>query len=139
MSNSSRAHSNICARRRPLVHLPCLRKDFIVDEFQIVEARAHSADAVLLIVAALSQNELVRLAREARQSHGLDALCEAHDERELQRAVDAGCNLIGINSRDLRTFKVSLDTALRTRAKNSSGMSLALPRVESSRAQTWHG
>jgi indole-3-glycerol phosphate synthase len=92
--------------------LPCLRKDFIVDEFQIVEARAYSADAVLLIVAALNQEELVRLAGSAR-SHGLDVLCEAHDKEELQRALDAGCNLIGINSRNLRTFEVTLDTALR--------------------------
>lgn len=96
--------------------LPCLRKDFIVDEFQIVEARACSADAVLLIVAALNQEELIRLARSA-WSHGLDVLCEAHDEEELQRALDAGCNLIGINSRNLHTFNVTLDTALRLAEK----------------------
>ncbi len=100
--------------------LPCLRKDFIVDEFQIVEARAYSADAVLLIVAALSQEELVGLARRAG-SHGLDVLCEAHDEVELRRALDAGCNLIGINSRDLRTFKVTLDTALSLGERIPSG------------------
>jgi indole-3-glycerol phosphate synthase len=100
--------------------LPCLRKDFIVDEFQIVEARAYSADAVLLIAAALSQDELVRLARSA-WSHGLDVLCEAHDEEELQRALDAGCNLIGINSRNLHTFEVTLDTALRLAEKIPSG------------------
>jgi indole-3-glycerol phosphate synthase len=100
--------------------LPCLRKDFIVDEFQIVEARANSADAVLLIVAALSQEELVSLARSAR-SQGLDVLCEAHDEAELQRALDAGCNLIGINSRNLRTFEVTLNTALRLAEKIPRG------------------
>jgi len=92
--------------------LPCLRKDFIVDEFQIVEARAHCADAVLLIVAALDQKELIALAGIAR-SQGLDVLCEAHDEPELQRALDAGCDLIGINSRNLRTFEVNLETAFR--------------------------
>jgi indole-3-glycerol phosphate synthase len=92
--------------------LPCLRKDFIVDEFQIVEARANRADAILLIVAALDQKELVSLAGIAR-SQGLDVLCEAHDEPELQRALDAGCDLIGINSRNLRTFEVNLDTAFR--------------------------
>jgi indole-3-glycerol phosphate synthase len=92
--------------------LPCLRKDFIIDESQIVEARAHCADAVLLIVAALTQKELRSLAESAR-SHQLDVLCEAHDETELERALNAGCQLIGINSRDLRTFEVSLDTALR--------------------------
>jgi len=92
------------------VSIPCLRKDFIVDEFQLLEARANSADAVLLIVAVLSQAELAALARGAR-SHGLDVLCEVHDGAELQRALDAGCDLIGVNTRDLRTFKVDLQTA----------------------------
>src|SRR6195256_1061772 len=92
--------------------LPCLRKDFIVDEFQIVEAKANRADAILLIVAALDQKELVSLAGIAR-SYSLDVLCEAHDEQELQRALDAGCDLIGINSRNLRTFEVNLETAFR--------------------------
>jgi indole-3-glycerol phosphate synthase len=92
--------------------LPCLCKDFIVDEFQVLEARAHSADAILLIVAALSQAELVGLAMHSRDC-GLDVVCEVHDEAELQRALDAGCNLIGVNSRDLRTFKVDLKTAFR--------------------------
>jgi indole-3-glycerol phosphate synthase len=92
--------------------LPCLRKDFIVDEFQIVEARANRADAILLIVAALDQKELVSLAGIAR-AQGLDVLCEAHDEQELQRSLDAGCDLIGINSRNLRTFEVNLETAFR--------------------------
>jgi indole-3-glycerol phosphate synthase len=92
--------------------LPCLRKDFIVDEFQIVEARANRADAILLIAAALDQKELVSLAGIAR-AQGLDVLCEAHDEQELQRALDAGCDLIGINSRNLRTFEVNLETAFR--------------------------
>jgi indole-3-glycerol phosphate synthase len=92
------------------VKIPCLRKDFIVDEFQLLEARANSADAVLLIVAALPQAELVTLATAARK-RGLDVLCEVHDGDELQRALDAGCDLIGVNSRDLRTFKVDLGTA----------------------------
>jgi len=91
--------------------LPCLRKDFIVDEFQVLEARANHADAILLIVAALTQPELKALARSA-QSYGLDVLCEIHDGEELQRALDAGVNVIGVNSRDLRTFKVDLNTAL---------------------------
>jgi indole-3-glycerol phosphate synthase len=94
------------------VKVPCLRKDFIVDEFQLLEARANSADAVLLIVAALSQAELIALARGAR-SRGLDVLCEVHGEEELQRALDAGCDLIGVNTRDLRTFKVNVETAFR--------------------------
>ena len=92
--------------------LPCLRKDFIVDEFQILHSRANCADAVLLIIAALTQQELVSLGREAR-NFGLDVLCEVHDESELQRATDAGFGLIGVNSRDLRTFRVDLNTAFR--------------------------
>jgi indole-3-glycerol phosphate synthase len=100
--------------------LPCLRKDFIVDEFQIIEARANCADAVLLIVAALNQKELLSLAQCAR-SHRIDVLCEAHDERELERAIDAGCDLIGINNRNLRTFEVTLETALRLAGKIPAG------------------
>ena len=94
------------------VGLPCLRKDFIVDEFQLLEARANSADAVLLIVAVLTAAELRNLAHGARE-WGLDVLCEVHDAGELQRALDAGCDLIGVNTRDLRTFKVDLETAFR--------------------------
>jgi indole-3-glycerol phosphate synthase len=92
--------------------LPCLRKDFIVDEFQIIEARANRADAILLIVAALSRSELITLKQKA-EDHELDVLCEVHDEDELQRALDAGCDVIGVNSRDLRTFQVDLGTAFR--------------------------
>jgi len=98
------------------VKIPCLRKDFIVDEFQLLEARANCADAVLLIVAALTQAELAMLAHSARE-RGLDVLCEVHDGDELQRALDADCDLIGVNSRDLRTFKVDLETALHLAAK----------------------
>jgi indole-3-glycerol phosphate synthase len=100
--------------------LPCLRKDFIIDEFQIVEARANRADAILLIVAALDQKQLGLLARIAR-SHSLDVLCEAHDEEELQRALEAGCDLIGINSRNLRTFEINLETAFRLVEKLPAG------------------
>jgi indole-3-glycerol phosphate synthase len=98
------------------VKVPCLRKDFIVDEFQLLEARANSADAVLLIVAALSAEDLVRLGRGARE-RGLDVLCEVHDEEELERAVDAGFDLIGVNTRDLRTFAVDPQTASRLAEK----------------------
>jgi indole-3-glycerol phosphate synthase len=96
--------------------LPCLRKDFIVDEFQVLEARANCADAILLIVAALSQEELIALARKASEFE-LDVLCEVHDEEELTRALGAGCDLIGVNSRDLRTFQVDLQTAFRLAEK----------------------
>ena len=94
------------------VKIPCLRKDFILDEFQLLEARANSADAVLLIVAALSQTELIQLVLGAG-SRGLDVLCEVHDEEELKRALDAGCDLVGVNTRDLGTFKVDAETAFR--------------------------
>ncbi len=98
--------------------LPCLRKDFILDEFQILEARANCADAVLLIVAALAQAELKSLAAKAAE-YELDVLCEVHDAEELRRAVDAGCGIIGVNNRDLKTFKVDLGTALSLAEKNS--------------------
>ena len=107
--------------------LPCLRKDFMVDEFQLLEARANGADAILLIVAALSQAELKMLATRAGESN-LDVLCEVHDERELQRAVDAGCILIGVNNRDLKTFQVDLETAFRLAAAIPKS---ALPVAES--------
>jgi indole-3-glycerol phosphate synthase len=94
------------------VKIPCLRKDFIVDEFQLLEARANSADAVLLIVAALTAEEL-SLLTHAAYARGLDVLCEVHDDEELRRALDAGCDLIGVNTRDLRTFQVDPDTAFR--------------------------
>jgi indole-3-glycerol phosphate synthase len=92
--------------------LPCLQKDFIVDEFQLLQARACCADAILLIVAVLSQAELIALSKKSR-ALGLDVLCEAHNEDELHRAVDAGSDVIGVNNRDLRTFKVDVSTALR--------------------------
>jgi indole-3-glycerol phosphate synthase len=85
--------------------IPCLRKDFMVDAFQVLEARASRADAILLIVAALTDAELKTLSREA-SAFGLDVLCEVHDREELDRAVGIGCQLIGVNSRDLRTFAV---------------------------------
>jgi indole-3-glycerol phosphate synthase len=93
-----------------VVSIPCLRKDFMVDEFQMIEARANSADAILLIVAALTSDELVQLGRAAR-SQALDVLCEVHDRQELKRALDGGFDLIGVNTRDLKTFKVDLQTA----------------------------
>jgi len=91
--------------------LPCLRKDFIVDEFQLLEARAHRADAVLLIVAALTCAELTDLHRRAGELQ-LDVICEVHNGEQLQRALDAGCKTIGVNNRDLHTFRVDLNTSL---------------------------
>jgi indole-3-glycerol phosphate synthase len=92
--------------------LPCLRKDFIVDRVQILEARAAGADAVLLIIAALAPAEFTHLYGQA-QDIGLDALCEVHDEEELELAKTIGANLIGVNNRDLHTFQVDINTAVR--------------------------
>jgi len=91
--------------------IPCLRKDFIVDEYQILEARAHHADAILLIAAALTDDELARLAAVAHD-HQLDVLCEVHTADELARVRDLGCDCYGVNNRDLHTFDVTLDTSL---------------------------
>jgi indole-3-glycerol phosphate synthase len=96
--------------------LPCLRKDFIVDDFQLLEARANCADAVLLIVAALEDSELKALATKAA-GFKLDVLCEVHDAEELRRALNAGCGIIGVNNRNLKTFNVDLETALRLAEK----------------------
>jgi indole-3-glycerol phosphate synthase len=97
------------------VALPCLRKDFMVDEYQIVEARAHCADAILLIAAALTADEMKRFARKARDL-ALDVLVEVHTYAELDRMLGAlgerGVDAIGVNNRDLRTFEVRLDTSL---------------------------
>jgi indole-3-glycerol phosphate synthase len=92
------------------VRLPCLRKDFMVDAFQVLEARANGADAILLIVAALTDEELRRL-RAAAREYEMDVLCEVHDAAELERALPLECECVGVNSRDLRTFEVSLERA----------------------------
>jgi indole-3-glycerol phosphate synthase len=111
--------------------LPCLRKDFILDEFQLLEARANCADAVLLIVAALEDAELKALAAEAAR-YELDVLCEVHDAEELRRALDAGCGIIGVNNRDLKTFMVDLGTALGLAAKiPSDALAVAESGIES--------
>lgn len=95
---------------RRAVGLPLLRKDFIVDEYQLLEARASGADAILLIVVALDQPTLVRLHQRAREL-GLAALVEVHDDEEVRRAVDAGATLIGVNNRNLRTLQVDVSAS----------------------------
>ncbi|MGI8890978.1 MAG: indole-3-glycerol phosphate synthase TrpC [Chthoniobacterales bacterium] len=97
---------------RSVTELPILRKDFIVDPFQIAEAAAAGADVVLLIAAALSDGELLKFREFAESEIGLDALVEVHSAEEMERAVGGGAKLIGVNNRDLRTFKTSLETSV---------------------------
>jgi len=97
---------------RAAVDIPVLRKDFIVSSYQVWEARAHGADAILLIVAALDQPTLIGL-RERAESLGMTALVEVHDEAETDRAVQAGARVIGINARNLKTLEVDRGTFAR--------------------------
>jgi indole-3-glycerol phosphate synthase len=101
---------------RQAVRLPLLRKDFIVDEYQLLEARANGADAALLIVAALQQADLGRLQRRAWDL-GLATLVEVHDEEELTRAIDSGARIIGVNNRNLRTLSVDVAASRRLGAR----------------------
>ena len=101
---------------RATVGIPLLRKDFIVDRYQVLEARAAGADAILLIVAALDHASLVSLRREA-ESLELDALVEVHDGDELDRAIAAGADVIGVNNRNLRTLEVDLEASDRLAAR----------------------
>jgi len=95
------------ARVRQAVGLPLLRKDFIIDSYQLAESRLAGADAILLIVAALSPGDLAEYHAEAGR-WGLEALVEVHDEKELEVALEVGATLVGVNNRDLRTFEVDL-------------------------------
>lgn len=104
------------ANVRDVSSLPLLRKDFIIDEYQIFESLALGADAILLIAAILTQTELAGFAERA-SALGLDCLVEVHDSEELARALGTGARLVGINNRDLRTFTVDLNTTFRLREK----------------------
>jgi len=97
---------------RAQVSVPILRKDFVVDEWQVYESAAAGADALLLIVAALDDDTLGRLLRLTEEDLGMDALVEVHTREEMDRAVAHGAKLIGVNNRDLRTFDVSTETSL---------------------------
>jgi indole-3-glycerol phosphate synthase len=107
------------------VPLPCLRKDFIVDEYQIVEARAHRADAVLLIAAALDDAELLHLAQVA-EGFSLDRLVEVHTGEELDRVLDllgaTGASAIGVNNRNLRSFEVNREISLKLAERIPAGV-----------------
>jgi len=102
---------NYLQQARAACDLPVLRKDFTVDPYQVVEARAIGADAVLLIAAALDDTQMLELAHAAAET-GIDVLVEVHDRAELERALELSCPLIGINNRDLHTFEMRLETTL---------------------------
>ena len=108
---------------RRSVDLPVLRKDFTLDAAQIYEARAAGADCVLLIVKMLSESELAELLTQAGNV-GLDALVEVHNQRELDCALIAGAELVGINNRDLTTFEVDLETTLRLAGQIPDGVTV---------------
>lgn len=97
---------------REVVSLPILRKDFIVDDYQVYESAAAGADSLLLIVAALDDETLARLLQVTETELGLDALVEVHTKVEMERAVASGARLIGVNNRDLRTFNVSIEISV---------------------------
>jgi indole-3-glycerol phosphate synthase len=96
---------------RTACNLPALRKDFTISEYHVVEAAAAGADAILLIAAILDESEL-RAFRELAREFGMAALVEAHDRRDLDTALRSGAEIVGINNRDLRTFRVSLNTSV---------------------------
>jgi indole-3-glycerol phosphate synthase len=101
-------------KARAVSQLPLLRKDFIIDPYQVAEARAAGADAVLLIVAALRDQDLRALLAEVHH-FGMEALVETHDRYEVERAVAAGARIVGVNHRDLRTFAMNMDLAVTMR------------------------
>lgn len=97
---------------RAAVSLPVLRKDFLIDDYQVYESAAVGADALLLIVALLSDHSLNRMRRIAEEELGMDALVEVHTKTEMERATRSGAKFIGVNNRDLQTFAVSVDTSV---------------------------
>lgn len=117
------------------VSLPVLRKDFIIDEYQIYEARAMGADAILLIAAMLDENTLKAFYQTARNL-GLYCLAEAHNEEELNRVLGAGCDIVGVNNRDLKTFHVDLNTTARLAAQLPAGTLLVAESGVKTRADT---
>ena len=109
-----KGHLSYLARIRAAVAIPLLRKDFIIDEYQVVEARLAGADAILLIAEILDDHQLVAL-RERAEGLGMTALVEFHDEANLSRVLNSGATLVGVNNRDLKRFVTDLDLTLRLR------------------------
>jgi indole-3-glycerol phosphate synthase len=114
-------HLSYLARVRASVVLPLLRKDFLVDEYQVVEARLAGADAILLIAEILDDATMAALLKRARVM-GMSALVELHDAVNLPRVLDAGADLIGINNRDLRQFSTDIEHTLKLRDQIPSGI-----------------
>jgi indole-3-glycerol phosphate synthase len=106
---------------RAAIAAPVLRKDFTIDEFHVIEAAAHGADAILLIAAILEVSEMRRF-RELAAFYRIAALVEVHDEAELDAAIDSGAEIIGVNNRNLHTFEVILETSLRLVPKIPAGV-----------------
>jgi indole-3-glycerol phosphate synthase len=106
---------------RAAVDIPVLRKDFMVDTYQLLEARAFGADLILLIVAGLDQSTLTRLHAESLEL-GMTVLVEVHDAEEIERALDAGAQMIGVNNRDLRTLEVHPDQFVRLSERIPAGI-----------------
>jgi indole-3-glycerol phosphate synthase len=109
------------AEAKASTRLPALRKDFILDEYQVFESAAAGADALLLIVAALDDETLAHLLRLTEDELGMDALVEVHTAAELERAAAVGARVVGVNNRDLRTFNVSLATSIELAAQAPAG------------------
>ncbi|NUM74005.1 indole-3-glycerol phosphate synthase TrpC [candidate division KSB1 bacterium] len=114
--NFFQGHLDYLNQARGVCSLPALRKDFIIDSYQIAEARAFGADAVLLIVAILDAAQLAELLALAKE-FGMHALIEVHNEHEIETALAAGAEIVGINNRDLQTFSVSLATSEKLAAR----------------------
>ena len=105
-------HLSHLEKIKRVVHIPVLRKDFIIDEYQVYESIARGADAALLIADLLSEEELKNFLRIGKE-HGFDFLVETHTEEDIEKALDSKCDIIGINNRDLHTFKVDVHTTMR--------------------------
>ena len=130
-------HLRYLALIREAVSLPLLRKDFICDPYQIYEARAAGADAILLIAAMLDLGQLKEFHAVARELH-LDVLLEVHDEAEMEVALQTNCTLIGVNNRNLRTFVTDLDTTRRLAGMLTPGRLLVAESGINSRSDIEH-
>ena len=122
---------------RRATKLPCIRKEFVIDEYQIYEARMAQADAILLITRILSDEQL-REYRELAESLGMSALVETHDELEIRRALDSGARIVGVNNRDLQTFEVRYERTLELKKHVPGGVVLVSESGIHTREQVKH-